>query len=345
MSKQLFILSLEPIESRYTKQWHTYLPEYFEQQLHNYTVVQVDGEVEDTGTTEGAFINFLATNIWKSVQSAAFFDLVSKGFVQDDAAILVTDFWNPVLLMLKYVKELMNTNWKIIGIAHAGMYDPQDFLGRCVKDRAWGQASELAMFNSCDKVIFATEFHIQLFLKSYPNVDRSRIMRCGLPFGFLSSQIKPAPKKDIVLFPHRIAPEKQHDIFLAVAEKLPAYEFITCQDKNLTKEEYHELLGKSKVVFSANLQETLGISTCGEAVAAMAFPVAPNHLSYTEILPGASLYPASWAINKDIDAIAGFVDSAVESYYDNLSLLEGAAPRILSEYFDASVLVHYLNGL
>ena len=40
----------------------------------------------------------------------------------------------------------------------------------------------------------------------------------------------------------------------------PDYELIVCADKTLTKNEYDNLLGRAKMVFSANLQETLGIS-------------------------------------------------------------------------------------
>jgi predicted dienelactone hydrolase len=49
-------------------------------------------------------------------------------------------------------------------------------------------------------------------------------------------------KRDIILFPHRIAPEKQVDIFRDLAEQLPEYEFVVCQEQELTKNEYHNLV-------------------------------------------------------------------------------------------------------
>ena len=84
------------------------------------------------------------------------------------------------------------------------------------------------------------------------------------------------------MFPHRIAPEKQHDIFLDLADSFPDYKFITAHDKQLTKNEYHELLAKSKMVFSANLQETLGISWY-EGASLGAVPFVPDRLSYSEM--------------------------------------------------------------
>ena len=43
------------------------------------------------------------------------------------------------------------------------------------------------------------------------------------------------------------------------------------QEQTLTKDEYHNLLGKAKIVFSANTQETLGIS-CYEGALVGATP-------------------------------------------------------------------------
>jgi len=58
---------------------------------------------------------------------------------------------------------------------------------------------------------------------------------------------------------------------------MPEYQWIVAQEHQLTKQQYHELLGRSRIVFSANLQETLGIS-CYEALCVNAFPMVPNRL-------------------------------------------------------------------
>jgi hypothetical protein len=54
--------------------------------------------------------------------------------------------------------------------------------------------------------------------------------------------------------------------------------------QELSKAEYHTLLGQAKMVFSASNQETLGISVCSEGPLLGAIPYAPDRLSYTEIL-------------------------------------------------------------
>jgi hypothetical protein len=109
---------------------------------------------------------------------------------------------------------------------------------------------------------------------------------------------KNMPKRDLILFPHRIAPEKQVEIFRDLKEHLPQYEFVVCQDQQLTKNEYHNLLGESKLVFSANLQETLGISWYEGAIVG-AIPMVPDRLSYSEMAFDTFKYPSEWTESFD----------------------------------------------
>jgi hypothetical protein len=106
-------------------------------------------------------------------------------------------------------------------------------------------------------------------------------------------QYKNLPKKDLILFPHRIAPEKQVEIFRDLATHLPQYEFVVCQDQQLTKDEYHRLLGEAKMVFSWSLQETLGIG-CYEGALVGAIPLVPDRLSYHEMYYNDFKYPSEW---------------------------------------------------
>ena len=100
-------------------------------------------------------------------------------------------------------------------------------------------------------------------------------------------------KRDLYLFPHRVAPEKQVEIFKDLAQRLPQYDFVVCQDQELTKNEYHNLLGEAKMVFSANLQETLGISWY-EGALVDAIPMMPDRLSYSEMALDVFKYPSEW---------------------------------------------------
>jgi hypothetical protein len=105
-------------------------------------------------------------------------------------------------------------------------------------------------------------------------------------------------KKNIILFPHRLAPEKQPAIFQDLKNSLPQYEFVTCQERPLSKIEYHNLLGQAKLMFSANLQETLGISWYEGAIVGV-IPMMPDRLSYKEMAMNEFLYPSDWTENME----------------------------------------------
>ena len=213
---------------------------------------------------------------------------------------LYTDAWNPTVIQLKYMAELLGVKIKIGGMWHAGSYDPADFLGRLIGDTPWVRNAERSMYECFDHNFFATQFHIDMFVDNFPFVDKGKLYRVGWPMEYMPKLLQDygsqANKYDMVLFPHRLAPEKQVDIFKDLAESMPDIDFVVAQEQQLTKEEYHILLANSKIVFSANLQETLGIS-CYEGALVGASPLVPDRLSYTEMYEDEYKYPSEWTEN------------------------------------------------
>ena len=306
----IFIIPIEPLETRYTAQWYEHFPKLIVDAANSkgntdVKVHVIDGEITSSKPTEGAFLDFAATNIYKSTQIAAISKFFADGRVNDGDHIIFLDAWHPGIIQMKYMKDLLNIDVNLHGLWHAGSYDPQDFLGRLIKDKHWSNSAEQSMFYSLDYNWFATDFHANMFTENVFELDRTmpdnqdsklkKIFITGWPMEYMDGLLKPfkQEKEDIILFPHRIAPEKQHDIFLELAKLMPEYKFVTCQDKELTKDEYHDLLGKSKVVFSANLQETLGISGFEGALLG-AIPFVPDRLSYAEMYYNDFKYPSEW---------------------------------------------------
>lgn len=305
MSKQknVYVVSLEPIDTRYTGQWYKHVPEgikkYAELKGKNVNVVNIAGTKVENKTTPGAFLDFAATNIWKSSQMIKISKLFQEGKVQKDDVFLFTDFWNPTVVQLRYMSELLNIPVKIFGIAHAGSYDPWDFLGRLIGNKPWVRKFEESLVYTFDKLFFATEFHIKLFKETFTDVDSRRLIRTGFPMDYFPDLLEPfsgEEKRDLIVFPHRMAPEKQVDIFKDLAKNLPEFEFVICQEKKLSKKEYHKILGQSKIVFSANLQETLGIG-CMEAIFTNSIPLVPDRLSYSEMYKNEFKYPSEWTLD------------------------------------------------
>lgn len=283
----IYIFSLEPIETRYTGQWLKTFPEILEKELgKEYNIENILGDKISSKPTEGAFLNFSDTNIWKNTQINKFIGKVNSNEIKNGDIVIFPDAWHTGIIQLRYLFDLMDFDVKIYSLWHSGSYDPNDFLGRKVKNKKWSYTAEISFFNSCDKNFFATEFHKNLFLRTFKGaVEENKLVVCGFPFDYLKEELEPysnLEKEDIILFPHRISVEKQIEIFKDLEKSLPEFKFIVCQEQNLSKKQYHELLGKSKIIFSANLQETLGIS-CYEGYLCNAFPLVPDRLSYSEM--------------------------------------------------------------
>ena len=306
---KVFLIDLEAVETRYTGQWKTHVPALLKKAGHDVQIISGPEDIP-SATTPGAFLNFGGTNIYKSAQVEQMGRLFCSGSVHPGDHFIFTDAWHPGIINLKYMSELLNIPVTTHGLWHAGSYDPQDFLGRLVGAKPWVRHAEKSFFHSFDYNYFATEFHINMFTENLfhdtltpPNyyTNQSKIVRTGWPMEYFQDTLAPykgMKKRDMILFPHRIAPEKQVEIFRDLAKHLPQYEFVVCQDKQLTKHEYHTLLGEAKLVFSANLQETLGISWYEGAVVD-AIPMVPDRLSYSEMAFDTFKYPSSWTENYE----------------------------------------------
>ena len=339
----IFIVDIEAVDTRYTKQWKEYLP----QQLRHATnedVVVISGGETPQATTPGAFLNFGGTNVYKSKQLETIGEMFCKGQVADGDYFLYTDAWNPTVIQLKYMTELLGVDITIGGLWHAGSYDPQDFLGRLIGDKPWVRHAEQSMYECYDDNFFASEFHIDLFAESL-NIDDDKTHRVGWPMEYLKDslvQYKGMQKRNLILFPHRVAPEKQVDIFRDLAERLPQYEFVVCQEQELTKNEYHNLLGEAKMVFSANLQETLGISWY-EGALVDAIPMMPDRLSYSEMALPEFMYPSAWTENYDAylhnrDKVVAQIVNYMENYNDLQVSLEKQRTKLNKEFFSGAAL-------
>ena len=344
----IWLVDLEAVETRYTKQWKTELPKLLTGHGHNVRIV--NGGNTPQATTPGAFLNFGGTNVYKSKQLEIIAEAFCNGEVKDGDYFLYTDAWNPTVIQLKYMAELLNVNIKTGGLWHAGSYDPADFLGRLIGDKPWVRNAERSMYECFDHNFFASEFHIDMFFESFPELDRSKVVRTGWPFEYMDNTLtmyKNMPKKDIILFPHRIAPEKQPEIFQDLKDSLPQYEFIVCQEKQLSKNEYHNLLGEAKLVFSANLQETLGISWYEGALVG-ALPMVPDRLSYKEMALDKFKYPSEWtesmeSYKKHKKQVMDKIVDYMENYKDYLVSLNKQVYKLNGDYFGCGNLLKVLK--
>ena len=345
----IFIVDIEAVDTRYTKQWKEHLPKQL-QRATNESIKVISGGETPQATTPGAFLNFGGTNVYKSKQLEQIGEMFCNGQVKSDDYFLYTDAWNPTVIQVKYMAELLDVDIRIGGLWHAGSYDPQDFLGRLIGDAPWVRLAEQSMYECFDDNFFATDFHIELFAESF-DIDDIKTHRVGWPMEYLKDslvQYKGMEKRNLILFPHRVAPEKQVDIFRDLADQLPEYEFVICQERELTKNEYHNLLGEAKMVFSANLQETLGISWY-EGALVDAIPMVPDRLSYSEMALPEFKYPSKWTEDYSTyrhhrSEVVAQVRNYMENYEDLLVSLEKQRTKLNKEFFSGAALYDAIKG-
>ena len=360
----VFLVDLESVSTRYTCEWKTHLPQLLRKAGHNVQIISGPEDIP-SATTPGAFLNFGGTNIYKSSQVEKMGRLFCAGSVSPGDHFIFTDAWHPGIINLKYMSELLQIPVTTHGLWHAGSYDPEDFLGRLIGDKPWVRRAEQSFYHSFDHNYFATKFHIELFFKELLNDglssenpwydeelievlrgDHKKIVRTGWPMEYMDGILTPyknMPKRDLILFPHRIAPEKQVEIFRDLKEHLPQYEFVVCQDQQLSKNEYHNLLGEAKIVFSANLQETLGIS-CYEGALVDAIPMVPDRLSYSEMYYDTFKYPSVWT--KNWENYVGYrpqlcakIIQQIENYNKLLPSLNKQALDLTEQFFSCNNLL------
>jgi hypothetical protein len=291
--------------------------------------------------------------------------LFCSGSVHAGDHFVFTDAWHPGIINLKYMSELLNIPVVTHGLWHAGSYDPQDFLGRLVGDKPWVRHAEKSFYHAFDRNYFATDFHIELFMNNLLNNGMiaenpwfeedlrealegrfPKIVRTGWPMEYMDNTLtmyKNMPKRDLIVFPHRIAPEKQVEIFRDLKTHLPQYEFVVCQDQQLTKNEYHNLLGEAKLVFSASLQETLGIG-CYEGAIVDAIPMVPDRLSYSEMYYDIFKYDSKWteswdAYNVYRPDLCRAIMSHMDYYNTRLPQLKKQTEDLTKNFFSANKLL------
>lgn len=361
----IYIVDIEAVDTRYTKQWKEHLPA--QMRKAGLDVVVISGGDVPMATTPGAFLNFAGTNNYKSQQMLEISREFAFGNIKDGDYFLYTDAWNPTVIQLRYMAELLGVKIRIGGMWHAGSYDPQDFLGRLIGDAPWVRNAESSMFYCYDDNFFATRFHSNMFFKNLFDVEvlfgvdetdewimghapgGPAVHIVGWPMEYLKDIMAPycdVPKKQKIIFPHRLAPEKQVEIFKDLARNMPEYEWFIAQEHELTKHEYHTHMAESRIMFSANLQETLGISAY-EAALVGTHPMIPSRLSYNEMWP--DVYPTEWT--RDWDSYQRYkldlmdtIKHIMNSNADIKGAALGMAEEVGESFFDGTALYSVLKN-
>jgi hypothetical protein len=349
----IYIVPIEPIDARYTKQWYDNIPGILASAIAangtDYTVKTIDGVAIPPGTTTGAFLDFGATNVYKASQTEAISRLFSNGEVHAGDKFLVTDAWNFAVTAIRYMSDLLDIPVEIHGIWHAGAYDPTDILGYKMR-KPWPHHQERAWFHACDYNYYATNFHKDMFLRNLeiPAEYHHKAVRSGQPHTPIidqCSQYWNTAKTDTMIWPHRYNADKQPDIVEHIQLAIYGNTLIT-QKMNLSKSDYYQTMGQCKVLFSCSLHENLGISVM-EGVLAGVIPVLPDRCSYSEMYLPEFKYPSIWTASWENYIayqlpMAEFINERIRNYDHYLPALMRQRDILIQDYLQPTVMVNQL---
>ena len=314
----LIYAPLEHLDQRYTTHLDRDIINYLNKNKKIYHYL--DPKVINKGISNGSFLDSDNTIYRQFTQFNEFISLLLKRKKFDmgkDYTFFTTDLWNFSLLAVPYLNYFSGYNIKIKGVLHAGSFTDTDFVRNM--ERMYKGFEEI-LFDITDTIYVASDFIKNDVIKKRI-VDPNKIVVSGLPIDEKGLDLPKVEKEDIVIFNGRNVDEKQPYLFEIMKEKLP-YKFINTQQKNYTKEEYYNLLNKSKVVVSFALQENFGYGI-QEAVKLGCVPVLPNRLVYPEIYPQQNLYNTfEESIKKVKDAIEGNLSCPIPKIKTNKEIFK-----------------------
>lgn len=342
----IWIIPIEPIDARYTKQWYENIPVLLQKATDKYSIITVDGNQRTPGTSAGAFLNFAVTNAYKASQIEKVACFFENGIVKAGDKFLITDAWNYAVIAIRYMSELLDIPVEIHSIWHAGAYDATDILGMKMS-KPWPWHFERSIFFASDYNYYATEFHKNMFLNELmlPR-DSKKAVRSGQPHntvvgGLLSNFIN--PRKNVIMWPHRYNDDKQPEIVEDLSTHIDS-EFIITQKMNLSKEEYYNILGTSKITFSCSLHENLGISQM-EGCLSGSIPIVPDRASYSEMYLDCFKYPSEWTTSyqqyeENKQKLINFIEERLNNYDKYKDELSKQANILIDKYMSASIMIN-----
>lgn len=271
--RKYWIVTLEPLEQRYSKQWYNMFKEVLGSKGAEFEYI--DGVQIRSELKGELFLDPVATHVWKFSQLG---QLVQKD-IKDGDVVFFFDYWFPGVEALAYIRDMTGKDFKIWGYLHAGSYDEWDILAQKGMWK-WGKKIEEGWFRIADKLMVATQFHKELILRSRCVEERKiEVVRFPLDIAGMGKCIK--PKKKQIVFTGRKSVEKGYELIKLLKREYP---IIVSLDETKTKKEYYDLLGESKAVIAPSFQETFGVGIV-EGMAMDCIPIVPDRLAYRETVP------------------------------------------------------------
>ena len=271
---KIIYLPLEHIESRYTVHMDRDILTYLDESEEEYIRIYPDIPSPQT-MKAGSFLDAEFTIRFKAAQIAEVARLYREDIIDSGDIVWSSDLWHPGLPeSIAYMNYFAKKDVKLRGLIHAGSWTDTDF----VRDmERWAKNFEDTLFDIADEIYCGSDF-IKNDIVKKRIIHPDKLIPTGFPLDTENlDKVKKVEKENIVIFSGRNVDEKQPWLFTQMRDKLRDnnIKFINTLEHNYSKEEYYNLLAKSKVVISFALQENFGYSIA-EAVYLACIPILPN---------------------------------------------------------------------
>ena len=248
-----------PMRDRYTLEWYN--------KLYTHSAFRILGEYRPETINRTRSYNYFA-NLESSIQYEMG-QVRALLYKRDVDKVFITDLDFPGIAVQMYpLLKLKYPSIKIYGILHAGSWCNQDiFAGdKAKKDQ------ERLVFDICEKVFVATEYHRGLIEAYYNEYFTNIVVLDGMPFDYdWVSSHKEEKTEDVIV----LGRPEQSDVV-----DFP-YQYHT---GGMNREDFLRFLSRYKVAIIPKVEETFGYIAM-EAIALGTIPLVPDRYSYRQLLP------------------------------------------------------------
>lgn len=305
MSNTLWYLPLEQLNERYTGALfdHT-IDDLEESDIDEYEVIH--GETLTTEVETGQVLDAESRNYYAMSQIQELLEEVKKGNLTDGDVVFNQDFWHIGMSSLQYLSDIRDWDIGLYGFVCAGSFEKYDFVN-LQGMTPWAKHLESMWGEIYDGLFVANERMRDMVSERVSNPSKIHVTGLPLSREWIYDRVEPnewEDKEDIVVFPHRWDNEKIPGHFNELADRFADEDVRFVHTTGRTgsigngpepsdnvevirnpdgKEAYYEILAKSKVIFSAALQDTVG-NAMFEAINLGNVPVVPKG-QYDEYIP------------------------------------------------------------
>ena len=242
---KIIYLPLEHIESRYTVHMDRDILKYLANSGKEYLRIYPDIPSPQK-MKAGSFLDAEFTIRFKAAQIAEVARLYREDVIDSGDIVWSSDLWHPGLPeSIAYMNYFARKNVRLRGLIHAGSFTDTDF----VRDmERWAKNFEDTLFDIADTIYCGSEFIKNDIVKKRV-VDPDKLVPTGFPLDVenLDKYKGKFEKENIIVFSGRNVDEKQPWLFKELSNRLGnKAEFINTLEHNFSKEEYYNLLSKSK---------------------------------------------------------------------------------------------------